>query len=136
MKIGYLDGARLRRALLAACEHARGSRAELNRINGPAASGGGADQSELDRAKLGLKSSLVLSGESTGARAAALASDMHRLGRPRSALARGRRNDDGLVGRVRAVVEIAAAREQQQAGANKNARGCAGVSSGLAAAGG
>ncbi|HUG41138.1 MAG TPA: DegV family protein [Longimicrobiales bacterium] len=33
MKIAYLDGARLRRAMLAACEHARGSRAELNRIN-------------------------------------------------------------------------------------------------------
>lgn len=33
MKIAYLDGARLRRALLAACEHARGSRAELNRTN-------------------------------------------------------------------------------------------------------
>ena len=33
MKIAYLDGARLRRAMLAACEHARRSRAELNRIN-------------------------------------------------------------------------------------------------------
>jgi uncharacterized protein len=33
MKIRYLDGARLRRALLAACDHARVSRAELNRIN-------------------------------------------------------------------------------------------------------
>ena len=33
MKIAYLDGARLRRAFLAACDHARGSRAELNRIN-------------------------------------------------------------------------------------------------------
>ena len=33
MKIGYLDGARLRRSLLAACQHAQGSRQELNRIN-------------------------------------------------------------------------------------------------------
>ncbi len=33
MKIRYLDGERLRRALLAACEHARESKAELNRIN-------------------------------------------------------------------------------------------------------
>jgi uncharacterized protein len=33
MKIRYLDGERLRRALLAACDHARASRAELNRIN-------------------------------------------------------------------------------------------------------
>lgn len=32
-RIGYLDGARLRRALLAACAHARHSKAELNRIN-------------------------------------------------------------------------------------------------------
>jgi DegV family protein with EDD domain len=33
MQIGYLDGPRFRRALLAACDHARGQRAELNRIN-------------------------------------------------------------------------------------------------------
>ncbi|MGE0160298.1 MAG: DegV family protein [Gemmatimonadales bacterium] len=33
MQIRYLDGPRLRRALLAACEHARRQRAELNRIN-------------------------------------------------------------------------------------------------------
>jgi uncharacterized protein len=33
MKIRYLDGERLRRAIIAACDHARGSRAELNRIN-------------------------------------------------------------------------------------------------------
>jgi DegV family protein with EDD domain len=33
MRIRYLDGPRLRRALLAACEHARRQRAELNRIN-------------------------------------------------------------------------------------------------------
>jgi DegV family protein with EDD domain len=33
MKIRYLDGPRLRRGLIAACEHARNARAELNRIN-------------------------------------------------------------------------------------------------------
>jgi DegV family protein with EDD domain len=33
MQIRYLDGPRLRRALLAACEHAQRQRAELNRIN-------------------------------------------------------------------------------------------------------
>ena len=33
MKIRYLDGERLRRALIAACDHARLSKAELNRIN-------------------------------------------------------------------------------------------------------
>lgn len=57
---------------------------ELRRINGTIETGGGVDQSELERARIGLKSSLIFSGESTGARAAALASDMHRLGRPRS----------------------------------------------------
>jgi predicted Zn-dependent peptidase len=39
---------------------------------------------EFDRAVVGVKSALVFSGESTSARAAALASDQHRLGRPRS----------------------------------------------------
>ena len=33
MQIGYLDGPRLRRALLAACDYAAQHRAELNRIN-------------------------------------------------------------------------------------------------------
>jgi DegV family protein with EDD domain len=33
MQIRYLDGPRLRRALIAACEHAQRQRAELNRIN-------------------------------------------------------------------------------------------------------
>ncbi len=33
MKIRYLDGDRLRRALIAACDHARRGKAELNRIN-------------------------------------------------------------------------------------------------------
>jgi DegV family protein with EDD domain len=33
MQIGYIDGPRLRRSLIAACDHAQGQRAELNRIN-------------------------------------------------------------------------------------------------------
>jgi len=55
--------------------------AELARINSPA---GRVDQSELSRALIGMKSRLVFSGESTSARAASLASDLHRLGRARS----------------------------------------------------
>jgi predicted Zn-dependent peptidase len=51
------------------------------------ASGGGAmgiTDDEVQRAVVGAKSSLVFSGESTSARAGALASDQHRLGRARS----------------------------------------------------
>jgi predicted Zn-dependent peptidase len=44
----------------------------------------GAEQDEFDRALVGLKSRVVFSGESTSARAGALASDQHKLGRPRS----------------------------------------------------
>ncbi len=55
--------------------------AELERINSAA---GKVDESELARAKIGMKSRLVFSGESTNARAASIASDLHRLGRPRS----------------------------------------------------
>ena len=40
-------------------------------------------QDELDRAKIGYKARLISSGESTGARAAALANDWHKLGRAR-----------------------------------------------------
>lgn len=60
--------------------------AELKRINGPAGAGGaggGATREEFDRAITGIKSGLVFSGESTGARASGLASDQHRLGRAR-----------------------------------------------------
>ncbi|CAG0965922.1 putative zinc protease [Phycisphaerales bacterium] len=39
---------------------------------------------EFNRARVGMKSGLVFSGESTGARSSALASDQRRLGRPRS----------------------------------------------------
>jgi predicted Zn-dependent peptidase len=55
--------------------------AELARIN---TQEGLVTQAELDRAILGMKSRLVFSGESTAARAGALAADMHRLGRPRT----------------------------------------------------
>lgn len=57
--------------------------AELARINSSAK----ADQithDEFQRAVAGMKSRLVFSGESTSARASALASDMHIYGRPRS----------------------------------------------------
>lgn len=55
--------------------------AELKRIS---TTEGAVQESELSRALVGMKSRLVFSGESTGARAASLAYDMHRLGRPRS----------------------------------------------------
>ena len=55
--------------------------AELQRINSP---GGEVTRTEFDRALVGLKSSLVFSGESTAGRAANLARDQFRLGRPRS----------------------------------------------------
>lgn len=54
---------------------------ELRRINTP---GGAITQSELDRAKIGLKSRVVMSGESTSNRAMSIARDIHRLGKPRS----------------------------------------------------
>src|ERR1043165_6716293 len=55
--------------------------AELERIQTPA---GKVEKDEFDRAKIGMKSRLVFSGESTGARAGALAGDWHRLGRART----------------------------------------------------
>ncbi len=57
---------------------------ELTRINGDTSTGGGASQEEFDRAIVGMKSRLVMSGESTSARAGALASDWFRVGRPRT----------------------------------------------------
>lgn len=44
----------------------------------------GAEREEFDRAAVGLKSHLVMSGESTNARAAAIGHDVFRLGRARS----------------------------------------------------
>jgi predicted Zn-dependent peptidase len=54
---------------------------ELDRINTP---DGAVTADELARAREGLLSRLVFSGESTGARAGALAADLRRLGRPRA----------------------------------------------------
>lgn len=54
---------------------------ELVRIDDIA---GAVDKAEFDRAVLGMKSRLIFSGESTAARSSAIASDQHRLGRPRS----------------------------------------------------
>lgn len=55
--------------------------AELRRAQSP---GGAVTPEEFQRAMIGIRSSLVFSGESTSARASALAGDQHRLGRPRS----------------------------------------------------
>ncbi len=55
--------------------------AELERVNTP---DGRAAPDEFARSLVGIKSRIILSGESTGARAAALAGDQHKLGRPRS----------------------------------------------------
>jgi predicted Zn-dependent peptidase len=54
--------------------------AEMERVNTPE---GRVQPEEFQRAITGMKSRLVFSGESTAARASALAYDMHRLGRPR-----------------------------------------------------
>lgn len=54
---------------------------ELAKLREPA---GAVTPAEFARAKVGMKSSVVFSGESTGARASSLASDQRRLGRPRS----------------------------------------------------
>ncbi|RMH24435.1 MAG: insulinase family protein [Planctomycetota bacterium] len=58
----------------------------LGELGRPTAEGdaGGIDESEFRRAVTGLKSSLVMSGESTAARASALAGDWFTLGRPRT----------------------------------------------------
>lgn len=44
----------------------------------------GVEADELERAKIGMKSRLVMQGESTGARANAIAEDLHMIGRPRA----------------------------------------------------
>lgn len=56
-------------------------RQELARIGTPA---GKVTADEFARAVVRFKTSLVFAGESTGARASSLASDLHRLGRPRT----------------------------------------------------
>jgi predicted Zn-dependent peptidase len=54
---------------------------ELRRVSTPA---GKVTPDEFQRAMVGIRSSLIFSGESTGARASGLAGDMHRLGRGRT----------------------------------------------------
>lgn len=51
---------------------------ELNRLTD------GISADELQRAKIGMKSRVVMNGESSGARAAALMHDMYHIGRPRT----------------------------------------------------
>jgi predicted Zn-dependent peptidase len=55
--------------------------AELRRISTPE---GRVTKDEFDRAIVGMKSGLIMSGESTGARAGSLAADQRKLGHPRS----------------------------------------------------
>lgn len=55
--------------------------AELRRIRTPA---GAVTEAELDRARVGMVSRLVFAGESTGARASAIAGDIRKIGRARS----------------------------------------------------
>lgn len=57
---------------------------ELVRMNGSGSGHAPITESELGRALVGIRSQIVFSGESTGARASSLASDVHRLGRPRT----------------------------------------------------
>ncbi len=58
---------------------------ELNRINGSVGGAAGkVEADEFERALTGIKSGIIFSGESTGARAGALATDQFRLGRGRS----------------------------------------------------
>ena len=54
---------------------------EIHRITTPA---GRVTPEELDRARIGMKAGLVMSGESAGARAASMASDYRRTGRART----------------------------------------------------
>ena len=54
---------------------------QLHLINQP---NGKVTQEEFDKARIGLKSGLVFAGESTGARAASIAADIRKIGRPRS----------------------------------------------------
>jgi len=56
----------------------------LQELRGACGPGAAIAADELDRARIGYRARLVSSGESTAARAAALASDWHKLGRARS----------------------------------------------------
>ncbi len=78
---------------------------ELLRINGPKGKGGGISESEFQRAVTGMKSRLVMSGESTSARSAALADDWLKIGRPRSLEDLTREVDAVTLERVNAYLE-------------------------------
>lgn len=75
--------------------------AEIERLFG----GGGVSGDEFQRARTGLKSRLVMQGESTPARAAALASDYDRLGRSRSLDEVARAIDEITLDALNAYVE-------------------------------
>ncbi|MCC6285499.1 MAG: insulinase family protein [Phycisphaerales bacterium] len=73
---------------------------ELRRINRS-----GIEREEFERAVVGMKSRLVFSGESTGARAASLAGDWLRLGRTRSLAELGAKVDAITLEAVNAYLE-------------------------------
>lgn len=74
---------------------------ELHRIGTPE---GRVTEAEFARAVAGLKSGLIFSGESTGARASALATDLFRLGRPRSLAEIGAEIDGVTLDRLNAYL--------------------------------
>jgi predicted Zn-dependent peptidase len=75
---------------------------ELRRLNDPA---GAVTIEEFRRAKVGMKSGLVFSGESTGSRAVALASDQRKLGRPRSLDELARQVDEVTIDQLNAYLK-------------------------------
>lgn len=77
-------------------------RHELERINTPE---GRVTEQEFERAVVGLKAGLVLSGESSSARASSLASDVHNLGRARSLAELGERIDSITLDDVHAYAD-------------------------------
>jgi predicted Zn-dependent peptidase len=76
-------------------------RDELDRINSPE---GRITQDEFSRAVVGMKSALIFSGESTAARASAIAADQRRLGRPRTLHEVAQQIDDVTLDRLNAYL--------------------------------
>ena len=63
-----------------------------------------AAQAELDRARIGMKSRLVMQGESTGSRASAIAADLYVHGRPRTLDQLADRVDSATLDKVNAYL--------------------------------
>ena len=64
----------------------------------------GVTQDELDRARIGMKSRLVMQGESTGSRASAIAADLYVHGRPRTLDQLADRVDSATLDKVNAYL--------------------------------